>query len=732
MNYHKSIIALTLFSLSSITIAEPSINVPKISVEESKELPFGDTSLDLDLIATKKNLNIDTGDILNNFLGTNSIKNGGFSSLPLLQGLSDDRIKVKIDGMDIISSCANHMNPPLSYTSPANINDIDVLAGLSSVSQGGDNIGGVINIKSNVIKFSENTPKISSGKLQTFFKSNNDAAGLNLSLSQFNQDIALKYFGSFVEANNSFAGSSFKNAGLAASDRGYLAGDEIGSTRFKNQNHKFTIAKKDQNQFYEATLSYQDSPYQSFPNQRMDSVGNTNYQINIRHEIDYVWGKVNSQVYYDDTNHKHNFADDKKFTYTSMGSTSFGMPMESDGKTFGVSVDTDYFMSDMSTVKIGAELQLYGLDDKWESNSSGEGMMSGNNFYNINNGERDRFDLYTQLDRVWSTNWLSSVGLRYGMVKTDAGEVQGYNNTDMMGSNQATDSAAFNNSDRSKTDHNIDVSVLSKFTPKKSSSIEFGYTMKTKSPNLYQRYTWSTWTMAANMNNLFGDGNGYVGNINLKPETAHKIGFLIDHQDLNGDWMFKVNPFYSYINDYIDAENTSATRSDGYRNLKFHNHDATIAGIDIAAKRQIFKNTSLGNYDLFAKFNYQRGRNLDNSTDLYNLMPANLSLGLNHAKNNWKNSFVVKLVDKKDKVDTVRQERETSSFAVADFYTSYQLQSFEIAGSIENIFDRMHDNPLGGEYIGQGATMSTGVSRATGTQTPGIGRSINISIAYLF
>ena len=732
MNYHKSIIALTLFSLSSIAIAEPSINVPKISVEESKELPFGDTSLDLDLIATKKNLNIDTGDILNNFLGTNSIKNGGFSSLPLLQGLSDDRIKVKIDGMDIISSCANHMNPPLSYTSPANINDIDVLAGLSSVSQGGDNIGGVINIKSNVIKFSGNTSMKSSGKLQAFFKSNNDAAGLNLSLSQFNQDTALKYFGSFVEANNSFAGSSFKNAGLAASDRGYLAGDEIGSTRFKNQNHKFTIAKKDQNQFYEATLSYQDSPYQSFPNQRMDSVGNTNYQINIRHKVDYVWGKVNSQVYYDDTNHKHNFADDKKFTYTSMGSTSFGMPMESDGKTFGVSVDTDYFMSDMSTVKIGAELQLYGLDDKWEANSSGEGMMSGNNFYNINNGERDRFDLYTQLDRVWSNNWLSSVGLRYGMVKTDAGEVQGYNNTDMMGSNQATDSAAFNNSDRSKTDHNIDVSILSKFTPKKSSSIEFGYTMKTKSPNLYQRYTWSTWTMAANMNNLFGDGNGYVGNVNLKPETAHKIGFLIDHQDLNGDWMFKVNPFYSYINDYIDAENTSASRSDGYRNLKFHNHDAIIAGIDIAAKRQIFKNTSLGNYDLFAKFNYQRGRNIDNSTDLYNLMPANLSLGLNHAKNNWKNSFVVKLVDKKDKVDTVRQERETSSFAVADFYTSYQLQSFEIAGSIENIFDRMHNNPLGGEYIGQGATMSTGVSRATGTQTPGIGRSINISIAYLF
>ena len=50
--------------------------------------------------------------------------------------------------MSLISSCANHMNPPLSYTSPANINDIDVLAGLSSVSEGGDNIGGVIYIES--------------------------------------------------------------------------------------------------------------------------------------------------------------------------------------------------------------------------------------------------------------------------------------------------------------------------------------------------------------------------------------------------------------------------------------------------------------------------------------------------------------------------------------------------------------------------------------------------------
>lgn len=624
------------------------------------------------------------------------------------------------------------MNPPLSYTSPSNINDIDVLAGLSSVSQGGDNIGGVIKIKSTNIMFAQDESRVTKSSLQSFFQSNNDAAGINLNLSTASGNKAFKYFGSFVEANNSYTGASFKDSGASASERGYLAGDEIGSSRFKNQNHQFTLAKKDGQHYYEAMFAYQDSPYQSFPNQRMDSVGNTNYQLNIRHQADYRWGAVRSQIYYEDTNHKHNFADDKQFVYTSMGQESYGMPMEANGQTFGLSTEGDIFISEKNTLKIGVELQLYGLDDKWASNPSGEGMMSGNDFYNINDGERDRYDIFTQLDTLWSDRWLSSIGLRYGLVQTDSGYVQGYNPNNNMGSNQLDDSVAFNNRDRSKTDNNINLSMLGKYTPNKLSSLEFGYTMKTKSPNLYQRYTWSTWTMAANMNNLYGDGNGYVGNVDLKPETAHKIGFLINHAGSDGQWAIKINPYYSYIDDYIDVESLGTRSGDGYRNLQFHNHDATIAGIDIAAKRNIFESWGFGKYNLSAKFNYQRGRNLDNSTDLYNLMPANLTMGFNQELGKWQNSFVVRMVDKKTYTDSLRQERETAAFTIADLYSSYQFKDLKIVGSVENIFNRAYDNPNGGEYLGQGATMSTGISRSSSSQVPGIGRSLNLSLSYSF
>ena len=38
--------------------------------------------------------------------------------------------------------------------------------------------------------------------------------------------------------------------------------------------------------------------------------------------------------------------------------------------------------------------------------------------------------------------------------------------------------------------------------------------------SLYEVFPWSTWTMAAVMNNFVGDGNGYVGNLALAPDLS--------------------------------------------------------------------------------------------------------------------------------------------------------------------------------------------------------------------
>ena len=103
----------------------------------------------------------------------------------------------------------------------------------------------------------------------------------------------------------------------------------------------------------------------------------------------------------------------------------------------------------------------------------------------------------------------------------NAGEVQGYN-TMMYGA----DAAAFNSLDHAKTDINFDATALIRFRPDDVSQFEFGYTRKTRSPNIYERYAWSTNPMAATMIGWFGDGNGRDGDINLLPKVAHTVALM--------------------------------------------------------------------------------------------------------------------------------------------------------------------------------------------------------------
>lgn len=51
------------------------------------------------------------------------------ASLPAIHGLADDRLRIKWDGMDLMASCPNHMNPALSYLDPSNVGRAQGLRG---------------------------------------------------------------------------------------------------------------------------------------------------------------------------------------------------------------------------------------------------------------------------------------------------------------------------------------------------------------------------------------------------------------------------------------------------------------------------------------------------------------------------------------------------------------------------------------------------------------------------
>jgi iron complex outermembrane receptor protein len=731
---------LSCLAAVSNAFADHPLITPEVKVLEEHLQPLptlSNAGPDAALLARMRANTSDTAGLLEGQPGVSLYRAGGVSSLPSIHGLADDRIRIKVDGMDLISACANHMNPPLSYIDPANVAKISVYAGITPVSLGGDSIAGTIQVDSAMPEFAApGEPLLTSGRIAGFYRSNNDARGVNLSASTASEVFFARYTGSTVEANNYHAGAGFKPAGEAAAGRGWLDADEVGSSAFKSENHALALGFKRDNHLFELKAAVQNIPYQGFPNQRMDMTDNDSTRFNLRYIGLHDWGKLEAAAYHERTRHSMNFGDDKLYWYGNSANVA-GMPMDTEGKNTGFRLQADVIVSERDLIRVGSELQRYRLDDWWDPVANSM-MMGPETFWNIRNGERDRYAVFGEWEARWNPQWTTQLGLRHETVKMDTGSVQAYNTMGGMMGYGTEISGAFNSADRSRNDHNLDFTALARFTPDNTQNYEAGYAIKTRSPNLYERYTWSfNNSMVMNMNNWVGDGNGYVGNLALDPETAHTISVSGNWHDAGQKkWQLKATPYITYVRDYIDAVECTElgfscpARTDGFSNLTLDNQRARIYGLDISGSVVMLEGSAYGSLSGRGLLSYTRGRNLDSGDDLYKIMPLNLKLALDHRLGAWRNTVELKLVDEKRHVQDVRKELKTAGYGLLNVYSSYEWQRVRLDVGIENLLDKGYDDPLGGAYLGQGATMGTGVGY--GTALPGMGRSINTSVTYTF
>ncbi len=733
------IITLTIPCIAHAETQSVSTELEKVIVAAPESLPNSKADLSQDDINAMQSRTSDTATLLKGLPGVSLYSSGGLSSLPVIRGLADDRLRIKVDGMDLISACSNHMNPPLSYISTDRVNELKVYPGISPVSVGGDSIGGTILADSKKPEFSNSPDQLlTNGEVGAFYRSNGDARGTNLSASMATQSFSLKYNGSTAKANNYDAGGNFKPAGNTAIDRAPLSADEVGSTAYKTRNNAIDLGLKlAEHHLLQFRFAHQDIPEQGWPNQRMDMANNRSNQVNLAYNGDFDWGILDASIYREKTHHKMQFGEDKQFFYAMMGNAP-GMPMETEGDNRGLSLKAEIMSNERDLYRIGAMMQRYRLDDYWEP--SGSGMMFPNTFISINNGERDRYGVFAEWEANWNAQWMTLAGIRYETVKMNAGDVHGYNGNGMYQS----DADAFNDSDRSKRDNNLDLTLLAKFTRSAMETYEFGYARKTRSPNLYERYAWSKAGMPMRLINLTGDGNGYVGNVNLDPEIAHTFSLTADWHDAEQkDWGITVTPYISYVDDFIDAERCSSggmmslcnadnlTRTNGFVYLQYQNISAKLYGVDVSIGKQLYQSNHLGAVRGEAVINYVRGKNRDNGDNLYNIMPLNSKFSLQHTKGSWQNTIEWELVSAKNNINEERNEQQTSGYGLVHLRTGYQWNNIRIDFGIENAFDKLYSEPLGGAYTGQGTTLSeNGVP--WGVTVPGMGRSFYTGINYQF
>lgn len=627
--------------------------------------------------------------------GVASQTGGGVSSLPVVNGMAADRILTRVNGMSITASCGNFMNPPLSYIDPAAVSEATLHAGITPVSLGGDSIAGTISVNSAAPVFAQaGQGSVQGGSVSTYYRSNGDGVGGSIRLHHATENVSISYTG----------------AGARARDYEDGDGNKVASTLFQSQNHLLSAAIRSENHQFGLDLGWQRIPYQGFVNQRMDMTDNRSFSVNGSYTGDFDWGTLSGRLYHHDVRH----------SMDHIGNPG-AMPMETDGSDTGYSVKADITSHEGQRVTLGHEYHRYRLDDWWPP-VDGSMMMGPNTFWNINDGKRDRVAVFGEVETSWSPAWQTLFGARYELVSMNTGDVVGYN--DMPG--YKDDADAFNALDRNRHDHNLDLTATARYEPSKTHILEFGFARKTRSPNLYERYAWSTNSMAAGMINWMGDLNGYVGNPDLKPEIAHTVRASLEWHDAEQqDWHIRATAYYTRVDDYIGARRigTLGMMPPHRALLRFTNHDAELYGFDIEGSKYL--GYAHGDWTARASFSYVRGRDLDSDLPLYNIMPPNLRLGLEHTLGNWTSEVELLAVADKSRVDPVRLEETTDAYALVNIRTSYRYENMRFDLGIDNLFDTNHQLPLGGLNV---------ADFRAGRLDPvrGAGRSFNVGLTVDF
>lgn len=625
---------------------------------------------------------IDAASILNNTAGAAIIHNGIQTGIVQLNGLSQDRVKIRIDGMEITPGCPNHMDPPMHYVNAQNIDKIAIAAGITSVVSGGDSIGGTVTINTIAPQFSENDKMDLSGRIDARYLGATDGYDVSLSTNIGFEKIAFR-----VNANANKGDDLKYSGGVAALTRyksskiGLDSEFQIGDTQWG-----FGIANQWSRDIGTPALG-------------MDMAVDDAQSIKLGFFRDLEIGRLSGRVFSHQIDH---IMDNYSLRTATPSNMKMRAPAESDdlGFAFGLEMDVG-----TANLKIGTDGHFNKFDVYQENLASGmkRDMFSA--------GTRDRTGVYAEYDNRIGEKLRLVLGARFETLETDMGPIQ---YVMMMNENAAKD--AFNSANKFRRDYNFDFTMATAYSLSQNLKFELGLAQKTRSPSLVERYLWSpssTYGLA--------DGRNYLGNLDLKPEISRQIA--LSSKIRFGALQFEPSVYFNKIDDYIQGVAVS-TAADAV--LKFQNIKAEIYGLNADFDYQLGEKANI-----YGNLSYARGKNKTYGDNLYRIAPLRGTVGIEFSVFGFKNLFEIKASTKQDKTAKYNNELKTDGWAIANFKSRYEFnENFGLNFGIENLFDEYYAEHLSG--INRVNNAPYGGDLAVGARIPAPGRYVYFGIGWGF
>ncbi len=644
------------------------------------------------IVGTESLRHADTAAMVRNLPGAAIVRNGSQTGIVQLRGLSGDRVAVRVDGMTITPACPNHMDPPLHYAHPSGGDRIELMAGISPVSAGGDHIGGALLVKSAKPQFAADNSTLLTGALGASFLGNQDATLLKADLSTAGENTFLQYRGS-----------------AATADDLRYPGGTVSASGYDTTSHDIIAAWRTAGGFIAVDIGFSATRDAGTPALPMDMIRDDAWRFGITHKENFDWGTLENRMYVHDIDHLMD-------NYTMRPVMPGAMAMESPAAS------RDYGWRAGVTLPRGDDELRAGIDlhrNEFEAEQVAKsGMMAGARRDTFADNTRTRYGAYAEWERKHSASWSSRFGLRGDVVTSDADAVKNaiLPPPGPMRDAILADQARFNAADRSFTDVLPALTAALRFEPDEQTGIELAVALKSRAPSLVERYLWTPLNASAGL----ADGRTYLGNLGLDPETSFQVSLALTRE--GESWNAGITPFYQSVNDYIQGMPINRM-ANGQPVLQYDNIDrAELYGLELTGGWQINKQ-----FRLDGSVSHVRGRNRETGDDLYRISPLHglLDLGYEHAA--WEAHLEWIWADSQSHVATTQDETASPGYGILNLRVARTFaDAVRVEVGVENLLDKHYADHLGG------VNRVAGGDLALGQRIPSAARFAYVSLDWEF
>jgi iron complex outermembrane receptor protein len=618
--------------------------------------------------------------------GANVNRNGPVTGIAQYRGLYGDRISTTLDGQAVIGAGPNAMDTPLSYSTPLIVESMTVYRGIAPVSAGIDTIGGAIDVKMRKAE-SHNSDKLAvDGDLQVGARSNNEAQTLSSVVN-----IAKGNLGGLFYANLQ-KGNSMESGGKKISPTVY-AKRQLGTDL------RYVGATSETGFSYHYTDT-QDSGTPALP---MDIEYIYSHRASLDGNFMLADWQADWLLGYTDADH---------------GMTNFDMRLNSNPEKYrrnnATGITTNFKFTVGKAFSFG-DLS-FGLDGYLAEHDSV--ITNPNNVMfevvNFNDVEDNRFGLFAQWQQTYSDTKIQ-LGARLKRAESDAGEVAtsmammmpmaSTMNAINSGMSSTMPSMAdlaknlrdnFNHSDRSGADTTVDIALSTETQLSTELSLYMGIGLKNRAPSYQELYLWTPMESTGGL----ADGNTYIGDINLKSETAYQADIGFTYQTPRA--MIAPHVFYQNIDNYIQgtplgmsdlsAKMMAQMMSGDNNPLKFTNVDAKLYGADVNGHYYVNDHIQLS-----AVVSYVRGERRDINDNLYRIAPLNGQLSASYFTENWSANLALVIASAQKDVSLTNLEKVSAGYGVVNIDAQYYVNNeLTLRFGIDNLLDKEYQNHLGG------------------------------------